>query len=145
MKHRISALLLAALLMSTVVSMPVSASGEDAGFAARLEQEKSYLLEALERLEELGLSPIAIWSEITNDESVLARIGSVSQSASEAVTEAAQNLGESLSEAASQTQDTVIEEITEDLSEAAQEQTEAVKQGIIEQIRSWINGLLDDL
>ena len=67
--------LLAAACMTMSAPLPAEAAEKFSNFA--LEQEKQYLLEALDELQEMGLSPILIWSEITKDQRVLDAVGEV--------------------------------------------------------------------
>lgn len=118
------------------VSDETAAAGEDS-YDSRIAQEKAYLLEALDQMQEWGFSPIAIWAGITGDDSVLEII--------ESAAGASDSLSETLSEAGSNAVSDITESVTEAVTDAVEEQTEKVKQSFLEQIRSMINNFLDNL
>ena len=155
--HAAAAVLAAALALSAASCVPRipafagetetdSVSGETAAAQedsqdSRIAQEKAYLLEALNQIQEWGLSPISIWAGITGDDSVLEIIESTAGSAAEA----SDSLSETLSEAGSEAVSDITESVTEAVTDVVEEQTEKVKQSILEQIRSMINNFLDNL
>lgn len=114
---------------------------EDTAYASRIAQEKAYLLQALDQMQEWGLSPIAIMARITGDDSVLTII----ESASGSVGSGAESVSEVLTDAGTQAVEDITESVTEAVTGAVEEQTEKVKQSILEQIRTMVNDFLDGL
>lgn len=112
---------------------------------SRIEQEKVYLLQAMDQLEEWGLSPIAIWSEVTGNDEIMELVGIVKEGVSEVAEDAVQELGESAQEAIENADEGIAGDVADNLEEVANEQTKKVKQGLIEQIREWINSFFDGI
>lgn len=97
-------------------------------------REKYYLLEALDSLEDAGLSPVLIWSEVTDNEQVLDAVNSAGRDAMDTVTDA---VTEKMQEAG----DTV----TRKAGEAVREGTEQVKKSFLEMLREQIRDFFDGL
>ena len=125
----------------TEVSSETADAGEDSEYASRIEQEKAYLLQALDQLQEWGISPIAIWARITGDDTVL----EIVESAADSVTAAADSLSETLSEAGTNAVNDLTESVTDAVSEAVEEETGKMKQSFLDQIRETVNSFLDGL
>ncbi len=120
--------LLAAACMTMSASLPAEAAEKSSNFA--LEQEKQYLLEALDELQEMGLSPILIWSEITKDQRVLDAVGEVSDTVTDAVTEKVSEAGDAAVQA---------------VSDAARAEAEKAKKNLLELLKEQIRDFLEHL
>lgn len=105
---------------------------EDPSEDPAVRREKYYLLEAMDRLEDAGLSPILIWSKVTKNEKILDTVNSVGRDAldsvTDVVTEKVQEAGDAVAEKA---------------GEAVQEQTQKVKKSLLEMIREQIRGFFE--
>ncbi len=108
-----------------------AAAGNSADFG--IAREKRYLLEALDQLQEMGLSPILIWSEITKDPKVVDAVDSAKDTAWDAVTQKVSEAGENATKA---------------VGDAVRTEAEKGKKSLIrmirEQIQSFLNGLLTE-
>lgn len=98
----------------------------DSGIA----REKRYLLGALDQLQEMGLSPILIWSEITKDPKLMDTVNSAKDSAWETVTQKVSEAGETATKA---------------VSDAVRTEAEKGKKSLIRMIREQIQSFLDGL
>ena len=108
--------------------LPEEAAEKSPNFA--LKQEKQYLLEALDELQEMGLSPILIWSEITKDQRVLDAVGEVSDTVTDAVTEKVSEAGDAAVQA---------------VSDAARAEAEKAKKNLLELLKEQIRDFLEHL
>lgn len=102
------------------------ADAADSGIA----REKRYLLEALDQLQEMGLSPILIWSEITKDPKVMDTVNSAKDTAWDAVTQKVSEAGETATKA---------------VGDAVRTEAEKGKKSLIRMIREQIQSFLDGL
>ena len=115
----------------------MSTDTESAPFAAKEEpadsgiaREKRYLLQALDQLQEMGLSPILIWSEITKDPKVMDTVNSAKDSAWATVTQKVSEAGESATKA---------------VGDVVRTEAEKGKKSLIRMIREQIQSFLDGL
>ncbi len=99
----------------------------DSGIA----REKRYLLEALDQLQEMGLSPILIWSEITKDPKVVDAIDSAKDTAWDAVTQKVSEAGENATKA-----------VGDAVRTEAEKGRKSLRRMIREQIQSFLDGLV---
>lgn len=95
-----------------------------------LAREKEYLLEALDQLENMGLSPIKIWSQITQDQRVMDQVDSVRDAVTGRVTETVDAAGDAAAEA---------------VNEAVEKETEKVKKSLIQMIQDSIQNFLEGI
>lgn len=97
-------------------------------------REKRYLLEALDQLQEMGLSPILIWSEITKDERVLNTLDEMKDTVTDTVTQKVSEAGAAATKA---------------VGDAVQNEAEKAKRNILqmirEQIQNAVNGFFEGL
>ena len=100
-------------------------SGETA-----VQREKRYLLEALDELREMGLSPILIWSEITKDQRVLSTLDDMKDSVTDTVTQKVSEAGAAATKA---------------VGDAVQNEAEKAKKSLMQMIREQIRHFLDGL
>lgn len=100
-------------------------SGETA-----VQREKRYLLEALDELQEMGLSPISIWSEITKDQRVLSTLDDMKDSVTDTVTQKVSEAGAAATKA---------------VGDAVQNEAEKAKKSLMQMIREQIWHFLDGL
>ncbi len=130
-----AALAVAALLMP---ALPAAAAQEDFSGAAQAsagwQQEKAYLLEALEELEDMGLSPIGIWSEISGREAVQQQLDEAKESVSDAVSQKLQEAGDAASDA-----------VTDAIQKETDRITEKVRKSLAQTIQEWFRGFLEEL
>ena len=122
--------LLAAACMTMSVPLPAEAAEKSSSFA--LEQEKQYLLEALDELQERGLSPILIWSKITKDQRVLDAVGEVSDTVTDTVTEKVSEAG-----------DAALQAVSDATRAEAEKAKRSLRELFREQIRDFLNHLFD--
>ena len=99
----------------------------DSGIA----REKRYLLEALDQLQEMGLSPILIWSEITKDPKVVDAIDSAKNTAWDTVTQKVSEAGENATKA-----------VGDAVRTEAEKGRKSLRRMIREQIQSFLDGLV---
>ncbi len=104
-------------------SLRNAADGTSGSTVSGIEREKQYLLEALCELEDMGLSPVKIWSDITKDQRVVERMDSAKEAVTETVTQ-------KVSEVSDAAVDAVEETVTKE--------TEKVKNSLLEMIREQI-------
>lgn len=104
----------------------VDAGDEETGLA----REKEYLLEALDQLEDMGLSPIKIWSQITQDQRVMEQVDSVRDAVTGRVTETVDAAGDAAAEA---------------VNEAVEKETEKVKKSLMQMIQDSIQNFLEGI
>ena len=95
-----------------------------------LAREKEYLLEALDQLEDMGLSPIKIWSQITQDQRVMDQVDSVRDAVTGRVTETVDAAGDAAAEA---------------VNEAVEKETEKVKKSLMQMIQDSIQNFLEGI
>lgn len=118
------------------LTAPISAAAAETNATAqedqdsRVQQEKEYFRQALDELEDMGLSPIRIWSDITGNSDVMERVDDLRDSVTEAVTEKV-----------SDAQDVA----TQAVSDAVQKETEKVKKSLIQMLREEIQDFLDGI
>ena len=96
-------------------------------------REKRYLLEALDELQEMGLSPILIWSEITKDERVLNTLDEMKDTVTGTVTQKVSEAGAAATKA---------------VGDAVQNEAEKAKRNLLqmsrEQIQNAVNGFFEN-
>lgn len=128
-----------ALAAFLVPALPVSAAQkENSGTAEASEgwqKEKAYLLDALGELEDMGLSPIGIWSEISGNRAVMQQLDEMKESVSDAVNEKLQEAGDAASDAVEDAVQKETDRITEKVRKS-------LAQTIQEEIRSFLAELL---
>ncbi len=131
------ALLLAVVLLpgSLLASVPAVAAETDVSEKqeeqdSRIRQEKEYFRQALDELEDMGLSPIRIWSDITGNSDVMECVDGLRDSVTEAV-----------SEKVSDAQDAAAEAV----NDAVQKETEKVKKSLMQMLREQIQDFLDGI
>lgn len=107
-----------------------AAAAEETGDETGLEREKKYLLQALCRLEDMGLSPVKIWSDITKDERVVARMDSVRETVTETVSQKVTEAEDAASDA---------------VEEAVTKETEKIKKSLAEMIKEQISDFFSNL
>lgn len=95
-----------------------------------VQREKRYLLEALDELQEMGLSPILIWSEITKDQRVLSTLDDMKDSVTDTVTQKVSEAGAAATKA---------------VGDAVQNEAEKAKKSLMQMIREQIQHFLDGL
>lgn len=116
--------------------VPIPAAAAETNEAAqedqdsRIQQEKEYFRQALDELEDMGFSPIRIWSDITGNSDIMERVDDLRGSVTEAV-----------SEKVSDAQDAA----TQAVSDAVQKETEKVKKSLIQMLREQIQDFLDGI
>lgn len=131
-------LLVAAFAIQAVsFSMPLPAAAAELGVLtqeqeqdSRIQQEKVYFRQALDELEDMGLSPIRIWSDITGNADVMEHVDSLRDSVTESVMEKVTDA-----------QDTA----TQAVNDALQKETEKVKKSLIQMMREQIQDFLDGI
>lgn len=130
-----AALALAAMLMP---AMPAAAAEEDFSGAAQAsagwQKEKAYLLEALGELDDMGLSPIGIWSDISGRQEVRQQLDEAKDSVSDAVSQKLQEAGDAASDA-----------VTDAIQKETDRITEKVRKSLAQTIQEWIRSFLEEL
>ncbi len=121
-------------MLSFATSIPAAAAETNASAReeqdSRIQQEKEYFRQALDELEDMGISPIRIWSDITGNSDVMERVDDLRDSVTEAVTE---KVGDAQDAA------------TQAVSDAVQKETEKVKKSLIQMLREQIQDFLDGI
>lgn len=142
----------AAIIISSVSALPFSAdaaesiaadSSENPEEESGIHGEKLYLLQAVNWLDDAGVSPIALWAKVTKNERVLDRVKSVGYSAADM---AAQAMSEKMSETENAVSEKVQEAGTaaaEQAGNAVQEQVGKAKKGFLEKLKEWLQKMLE--
>lgn len=120
--------------LSSAASIPAAAAETNATAReeqdSRIRQEKEYFRQALDELEDMGLSPIRIWSEITGNSDVMERVDDLRNTVTEAVTEKVSDAQDAATQA---------------VNDAVQKETEKVKKSLIQMLREQIQDFLDGI
>lgn len=107
-----------------------------------IRREKYYLLEAMERIQDIGLSPIGIWSEITGNEKVensLHSLKDFGRSAADTVTETVTEKTREAGETAAGKAEEAGSAVAEKAKDTIQDQAEKAKESFLEKIREWFH------
>ncbi len=105
-------------------------SADDTAQASGIRREKEYLLEALDRLESMGLSPIKIWSEISGNQTVVQQLDGMKAAVAQTVSEKVQEAGDAAAEAA---------------ADAVQKETDKIQESLLQMIHERIQEFLENL
>lgn len=132
----------AAIIINTGFVPSISVNAQEAAGQESVDREKHYLLEAMDRLDDMGLSPISIWAKVTKDEKVLDTVKGIGRSAADTVTgvvaEKVSDAGDAVSEKVQEAGDAAAEQA----KGAVQEQTEKAKKSFLEKLKEWIRNTL---
>lgn len=105
-------------------------TAEEESLSSGLQKEKEYLLQALDQLETMGLSPIGIWADLSGNRAVTQQLESVKEAVAETVNQKVQEAGDAATDA---------------VTDAIQKETDKIQESVIQILQDRVHEFLENL